>query len=749
MPASMRFWQICALFVVGTVKLQAQNLPEEPSMVLLRKVSPQDQKHREAVRLYAQAMLREREDCFVEASKILQEAAKLEPTSLAIHKALAPLYLALDKMDDFAGACNKILELDPGDHETWFLYARQLKDQGKIKEARSALAHAAACPKLHDQPDLAVQVLYDLGGLCEEDKDYDKALSAFGQAVKILDHPVELMEAGPYTEEDIANKAAELCERMGKICVQTKRYDEAMDAFAIAQKKDPLRKTRLTYNLATVRLAQDQKEDALRYLDEYLKSQPPDLEGYETKISVLKDLDRKKEIVPMLRDYARRDAHNVSLKTLLARQLVKDGQTREAETLFQSLAKESPSLEVYNGLFNLYRVQNRMGQVLSLFDEAVAGAVEKPRPGKPVSDQSAAAQARAMVQTFRDDKELAKGLIREGQRKIQSRGTLEEKTLSFLATLAIYTRQLAEAENFYRSLLNGGRVAATEEAAIYEGLLQVLWAQRKYDEVVEICQQGLKQAQATNRIVFHHDLSRALALLGKSDEALAQADQAIALAADEKNRLYTRLNKVRVLRQAEKFDSAIAQCKELIKDYSQPDQLREVRYELSHLYSVQRDLVKSEEQLQLILKADPNDATASNDLGYLWADQGKNLEEAERLIRKAIDLDREEKKKPKNAMADPDDHAAYLDSLGWVLFRRGQLDQAIEKLGKASTLEDGAEDPVIWDHLGDVYFRLDDAEHAKQSWQKAVTLYETVKKRKLDDQYKDLKNKLKLLETEN
>ena len=67
-------------------------------------------------------------------------------------------------------------------------------------------------------------------------------------------------------------------------------------------------------------------------------------------------------------------------------------------------------------------------------------------------------------------------------------------------------------------------------------------------------------------------------------------------------------------------------------------------------------------------------ATVNNDLGYIWADQNKNLAEAEARIRKAIELDRRSKKPgPFGAGfgANPADNAAYVDSLGWVLYRKG------------------------------------------------------------------------------
>jgi len=52
---------------------------------------------------------------------------------------------------------------------------------------------------------------------------------------------------------------------------------------------------------------------------------------------------------------------------------------------------------------------------------------------------------------------------------------------------------------------------------------------------------------------------------------------------------------------------------------------------------------------------------------------------------------------------------------------------------------------VIWDHLGDVYFRMQEIEQARTAWQKSQTLYETGK-RKTDEHYKELKHKLQLLE---
>jgi tetratricopeptide (TPR) repeat protein len=148
----------------------------------------------------------------------------------------------------------------------------------------------------------------------------------------------------------------------------------------------------------------------------------------------------------------------------------------------------------------------------------------------------------------------------------------------------------------------------------------------------------------------------------------------------------------------------------------------------------------------LVLEADPNDALANNDLGYQWADRSKNLDEAEKMIRKALELDR--KARGDGGVLGPDadrDNAAYIDSLGWVLFRRGQLAAAREQLELATSLPDGADDPTVWDHLGDVYFRQEEKAKALTAWKKALGLFDTGRRR-ADDRKKDVQKKIKLLE---
>jgi tetratricopeptide (TPR) repeat protein len=89
------------------------------------------------------------------------------------------------------------------------------------------------------------------------------------------------------------------------------------------------------------------------------------------------------------------------------------------------------------------------------------------------------------------------------------------------------------------------------------------------------------------------------------------------------------------------------------------------------------------------------------------------------------------------------DNAAYVDSLGWVLFRKGDWKSARRELETAVSLPSGDDDPVVWDHLGDVYFRLKEVEKAGNAWKTAIELYESGGRRRPDERYREIKEKLR------
>jgi tetratricopeptide (TPR) repeat protein len=117
---------------------------------------------------------------------------------------------------------------------------------------------------------------------------------------------------------------------------------------------------------------------------------------------------------------------------------------------------------------------------------------------------------------------------------------------------------------------------------------------------------------------------------------------------------------------------------------------------------------KAAELLQKSIELDPqNAARAYNYLGYMWVDRGENLDEAGNLITRALNLE--------------PDNGAYMDSLGWFFYKKGEYQKALKELLRATRhLEE--EDSVVYDHIGDTYAKLKDTAQALAYWEKAVAL---------------------------
>jgi tetratricopeptide (TPR) repeat protein len=741
---------LSVLLSAGAREVRAQQPPlpaDRPKLfVPLQPETRADLDRRDAHKLYAMGLLRQRQDRLVDAVRYLEEARQLDPDSAPVQKALVPLYLALGRQDDALAACRKSLDRDPADYETWYLYARQLREQGRPKESLEALTQGIACSEAKEHLDILVQMYYDQGTLSEEAKNWAQAESAYRAVIDILvDRRPALLDSGPFNPEQLDGEAAKTQEHIGQVCIKAGKYAAAIKAFTAAQKLNPDQAGRLNFNLAEVCMARKQPAEALPYLDAYLRTQPQGTQPYEMKIDILKQLHRDNEILPALQQYAERDRFNVALQMLVARQYGHERQWDEAERRYEKLADQTASSDVYRGLFELYKEQAKapsgrgMAKALTTFDKAVAAAT--PKEEGAVGDPAAAARARAMLGVIREDADLLKGMLQEAVTAPRAQQGRSHSTWRLLGALAAKGRHWDMAERLYKDCLDG--ITAQNEAEVYGGLLDVLSEARKYDEVIKYCQEGLKAAQATNRVLFYAKLMVAHVQLNHPNDALAAADEAVKLA-DDRNRTQLQRMRINVLSEIGRYEQAVKECQALLKNAKQADEERDLRYSLSGVYSNAKDYAKAEEQLRLILATDPNDATANNDLGYIMADQGKNLEESEKLVRRAIELDREEKKSGTEVRSEGDgDNAAYLDSLGWVLFRRGQFAEARDWLEKATALPGGDDDPVVWDHLGDVYAKSKQPARARAAWEKAVQLYEQEKRRKPDDRYKEVKQKLK------
>ncbi len=130
-------------------------------------------------------------------------------------------------------------------------------------------------------------------------------------------------------------------------------------------------------------------------------------------------------------------------------------------------------------------------------------------------------------------------------------------------------------------------------------------------------------------------------------------------------------------------------------------------FQLGAAYERKGDYDQAEKYFQKCLQLAPDYPEALNYLGFMWAEHGMKLDRARALIEKAV------KAEPKNA--------AYLDSLGWVLFKLNQPKAALDYVLKAAELSEEP-DPTLFDHLGDIYLALQKPEQARDAWRKSLGL---------------------------
>jgi tetratricopeptide (TPR) repeat protein len=197
--------------------------------------------------------------------------------------------------------------------------------------------------------------------------------------------------------------------------------------------------------------------------------------------------------------------------------------------------------------------------------------------------------------------------------------------------------------------------------------------------------------------------------------AIAEAQRALA-ASDDPRRLGVFLAGLQ--QRAGDLPAALALMDDLIEKY--PDDV-DLVYDLGVLHGEAQDQDRALGFMEQVIARKPDHYSALNYVGYTWAERGERLDEAEVMIRRAIELK-------------PDD-GFITDSLGWLFYQRGlkqiaagqseaaraSFHNAIKELERALGQLDKA-DPVITWHLGDAYRSVSRFQDALRSYEQALAL---------------------------
>jgi tetratricopeptide (TPR) repeat protein len=198
------------------------------------------------------------------------------------------------------------------------------------------------------------------------------------------------------------------------------------------------------------------------------------------------------------------------------------------------------------------------------------------------------------------------------------------------------------------------------------------------------------------------DIQSALLLdgIGKADEAMQRMTEIVAARPD-----VDALSSLAGLqRSAKKYAEAAATYDRAIAAVGFPQRENWTLFYFRGIcFERDKQWPKAEADFKKALELYPDQPLVLNYLGYSWVDQGIKLEEAFKMLRRAVELQ-------------PDD-GYIVDSLGWAHFKLGQFAEAAETLERAIALKPA--DPVLNDHLGDAYWRVNRRIEAHFQWNHA------------------------------
>lgn len=162
-----------------------------------------------------------------------------------------------------------------------------------------------------------------------------------------------------------------------------------------------------------------------------------------------------------------------------------------------------------------------------------------------------------------------------------------------------------------------------------------------------------------------------------------------------------------------KFPEAFKIVKDALPYFPQSEELLYLKAAYSEFVQNRESAIK---ELKVFVQKHPNFVPALNHLGYLLAEESRDLEYAIKVLQRAVQLS------PKSAY--------YYDSLGWAFFKKKDYASASQNLEKAAQMD--PEEPVIWEHLGELHFSQGQKVIALQKFEKGLSILKAKPKTRVD-----------------
>jgi len=631
-----------------------------------------------------------------EAKKALsafRKAVQLDPQAIEIYRGLIPLEIAFDNLEAAVQLATKAIQLDPDDFEILQMLARQAAENGQLTEAIKYMEQATKSPRIDKSSPQFIILNRSLGTLYSRTGDRDHAADCYEVIFDAVKSPEKYGMDARGKKALLADTETNY-EQIGQVLLDGKRLKLALEAFELAGKASRLGSGNLSYYRARILFLSDKYDEALAELQKYFDAQriSKGRLPYQLLSDIYKKLNRSDELIGKLEAMSESDAQNVALKFFLADRLADVKEFERARALYDAMLRNGGDAAGYAGLARVLREMQKSDELLEALGRGVARGEE------------ALAALEPELQALSKDKPLLNALLDAGRARGKL-GQLKYEEAYLLAKFAATLKDADSAGEFYRLAIslnrNGRRPSVLDQLEMAE-MFQKL---KKHRQAVEVCNEILatRQLNEVGQSMIYNLLAQSLTSLNRTNEALEAISKAIDLADDKAG---ARFFEAWIYSHARRWDEAINKFNQLMTEF--PEKKNVVllcQFSLSNVYVQKGELRQGEEILEKVLEVYPENAQVNNDLGYLWADQGKNLDKAEKMIRKALSME------PENG--------AYLDSLGWVLFKLEKYDDALPPLEQATEKSLGG-DSTVWDHMGDVLLRAMKVEKAIEAWQTAI-----------------------------
>jgi len=550
-----------------------------------------------------------------------------------------------------------------------------------------------------------LRLLLDAARLFLIDGQNEKSADCFIRVLDLLKQPERLDGITRDIErEELFNDPALSMRLMAEAMLDIDRTADAQRA--LAKLKPLIADASFTaYIQAKIDLKRGKKAAALRQITSALSNPSETLdedrsEPYELYAQLLEAAGQSKQILPKLQATFKKNPNNGPAGYALAQRIYDEGRLEDAASLYRRLLRDTPSAMAYKQLVTIY-IETRSPKLLEILGEII--------------DKTGALQAvESQIETIASDAKLL-DILSEAYRKAAANPKPRNTGPAIALGLVLLEAERVEdaADPFEAAV----KLDPEKAQAVYRLWGGTLLLAEHASEAADVFRREVETITAEDsdqKAAALYMLTTALAMADKHDEALKTAEQTADLDPEDVE-LQARIAWVLML--ADRTDEAIERFEKIIEklegeiDIESRTILRSVRLTLARLYARGENDQASQETMLQILDEYPGDVEVSNDLGYYWADENRHLTVSLRLIDRAVEAE------PENA--------AYRDSLGWVYYRLGRLNEARVELERAVKLSEKEErlSGEIFEHLGDVNAALDHRRQALDFYRRAESAY--------------------------